>query len=234
MGKTRRAVCWGRQAVRFRSGTSAGTSCPPDNAPGAVSVQVRESCSVESPALPQRVTISTFDGGSPSRGNTSISPQVWKPGRPHTLVVACSDGRLQEATDAFLSHELGLAHFDRFYMPGGGGALASSGRDFIRAEQMRHECRYIVEIHEVSRIILLFHGPASNGPVDSICADYRRKFPWASAEVLHDQQRRDARDLIDRRTQWALGAEVMAYRCEVQASHEVRFVALHRERGRNE
>src|SRR6187551_1717699 len=42
----------------------------------------------------------------------------WTEERPHTLVVACSDGRLQEATDTFLGRELGLTQFDRFYMPG--------------------------------------------------------------------------------------------------------------------
>ena len=29
----------------------------------------------------------------------------WTPARPNALVVACSDGRLQEATDAFLARE---------------------------------------------------------------------------------------------------------------------------------
>src|SRR5215210_1016436 len=28
--------------------------------------------------------------------------RIWTPERPHTLVVACSDGRLQEQTDDFL------------------------------------------------------------------------------------------------------------------------------------
>jgi hypothetical protein len=65
------------------------------------------------------------------------SHRRWAPDRPHTLVIACSDGRLQEQTDAFLTHQLGLAGFDRVYVPGGGGALASSGRDFIRAQQLR-------------------------------------------------------------------------------------------------
>jgi len=31
----------------------------------------------------------------------------WSPARPRVLVVACSDGRLQEATDAFLASALG-------------------------------------------------------------------------------------------------------------------------------
>lgn len=153
---------------------------------------------------------------------------MWTPDRPHTLVVACSDGRLQEATDAFL-HELGLEHFDRFYMPGGGGALASSGRDFLRAQQLRRECAYLVELHEISKIILLFHGPAKDGPVESICADYRRKLPWASPALVSDRQRLDAVELISRCSEWAGHADVMAYRCEVQASHGVDFVPLDEE-----
>jgi hypothetical protein len=150
----------------------------------------------------------------------------WSPERPHTLVIACSDGRLQEQTDAFLTHQLGLAGFDRFYIPGGGGALASSGRDFIRADQLRRECAYLIELHEISRVILLFHGPSANGPAHAMCADYHRKLPWATPEMLREQQMRDAVDLIQRRDQWAGKADVVAYRCEIDASHHIEFVQL--------
>ena len=101
-------------------------------------------------------------------------PNRWSPERPNVLVVACSDGRLQEATDAFLANELGVVRYDRFYVPGGGGALAASGYDLARAQQMRRECRYLIELHRVQRVILLMHGPAANGPLDAACADYRR------------------------------------------------------------
>ena len=150
----------------------------------------------------------------------------WTPDRPHTLVVACSDGRLQEATDAFLSRELGLTQFDRFYVPGGGGALASSGRDFIRAQQLRKECAYLIELHAVQRVILLFHGPASGGPPESVCADYRRKLPWASPEIVSLKQQQDSVELIDRRSDWAGQASVSAYRCEVHADGVITFRAL--------
>ncbi len=150
----------------------------------------------------------------------------WSPDRPHTLVIACSDGRLQEQTDEFLTRQLGLAGFDRFYVPGGGGALTSSGRDFIRADQLRRECSYVIELHEISRVILLFHGPSANGPAVAVCADYKRKLPWASSEMLRDQQRRDAVDLIQRRDQWARKADVTAYRCEIDPSHHIAFVEL--------
>ena len=150
----------------------------------------------------------------------------WTVERPHTLVVACSDGRLQEATDAFLSRELGLTQFDRFYVPGGGGALASSGRDFIRAQQLRRECAYLIELHSVARVLLLFHGPATDGPVEAMCADYRRKMPWASAEQMNIRQRLDSTELIERKSEWAGDAYVASYRCDVHAGGEIRFRPL--------
>lgn len=150
----------------------------------------------------------------------------WTEERPHTLVVACSDGRLQEATDTFLGRHLGLTQFDRFYVPGGGGALASSGRDFIRAQQLRRECAYLVELHAVSRIVLLFHGPSGDGPSAAVCADYRRKMPWASPDVVLTRQRQDALELTERRAEWAGQATVASYRCEVHAGGRITFRAL--------
>lgn len=153
-----------------------------------------------------------------------MSTLKWIPDRPHTLVVACSDGRLQEQTDEFLHMELGLAGFDRFYVPGGGGALASSGRDFLRAQQLRKECGYLIQLHEVSRVILVFHGPVDGGSADAICADYKRKMPWATPNAVNTQQRVDAIELIERSSEWAGTAEVVAYHCEVAADHDVEFV----------
>ncbi|HEX3867881.1 MAG TPA: hypothetical protein VHV78_14060, partial [Gemmatimonadaceae bacterium] len=116
----------------------------------------------------------------------------WSPGRPQTLVVACSDGRLQEATDSFLHRHLGLAAFDRFYVPGGGGALCPGDSDAVRARQLRGECRYLIELHRVQQILLLFHGPAADGPPDALCADYRRKMPTALPDEVRRTQARDA------------------------------------------
>ena len=156
----------------------------------------------------------------------AVGAHRWTPDRPLTLVVACSDGRLQEATDAFLGRELGLTQFDRFYVPGGGGALAASGRDFIRAQQLRRECAYLIELHSVTRVVLLFHGPATNGPAAAVCADYRRKMPWASPEIVHARQIQDSAELIDRRAEWAGSATVVSYRCEVHLGGEIEFRAV--------
>lgn len=150
----------------------------------------------------------------------------WTPARPNALVVACSDGRLQEATDAFLSREFQITRYDRFYVPGGGGALAATGTDPVRAQQMCAECKYLVELHAVRRVILLFHGPSAAGRIEAACADYRRKLPWASLTELREKQESDAVDLLARRREWAGEAGVLLYRCEVDASGGLTFVNL--------
>lgn len=157
----------------------------------------------------------------------AIDPELrWTPARPSAMVVACSDGRLQEATDAFLVREFRITRYDRFYVPGGGGALASSGADPVRAQQMCAECKYLVDLHAVRRVILLFHGPSAAGRIEAACADYRRKLPWANLAELRAQQETDAVELLKRRREWASDAGVLLYRCEVDAAGQLAFVNL--------
>jgi hypothetical protein len=151
---------------------------------------------------------------------------LWLPDRPSTLVIACSDGRLQEATDDFLGRHLEVTRYDRFYVPGGAGALAPSGRDFLRAQQIRRECRYLIELHGVRHVVLLFHGPTMDGPPAAACADYRRKLPWASVAELRARQEQDAEELRRTREEWAGSATVETYRCEVDGRGTIGFVDL--------
>ncbi len=150
----------------------------------------------------------------------------WTSARPNALVVACSDGRLQEATDAFLAREFKIIRYDRFYVPGGGGALASTGTDPVRAQQMCAECKYLVDLHAVRRVILLFHGPSAAGRIEAACADYRRKLPWANLAELRARQEADAADLLGRRREFAGEAGVLVYRCEVDSAGALTFVNL--------
>jgi hypothetical protein len=121
---------------------------------------------------------------------------------------------------------MGLAQFDRFYVPGGGGALTSSGRDFVRSRELRKECAYLISLHDVQHVILVFHGPAANGPVEALCADYRRKLPYATPPYIGERQRMDALELIEIKSSWAGKAEVSAFRCEVDRSGQANFVVL--------
>ena len=150
----------------------------------------------------------------------------WTPERPDTLVVACSDGRLQEATDDFLARHLGVTRYDRFYLPGGAGALAATGRDFMRAQSNRRECRTLIQLHSVQHVVLLFHGPAADGPIAAACADYRRKLPWALVAELRRRQQDDAGELRQIAGDWAGGAAILIYRCEVNANGNIGFVDL--------
>ncbi|HSJ64862.1 MAG TPA: hypothetical protein VK922_13285 [Gemmatimonadaceae bacterium] len=155
----------------------------------------------------------------------------WRPSRPHVLVVACSDGRLQEATDEFLDRALGVRQYDRLYAPGGAGALASSGRDFMRAQAWRRECRFLVEAHQVEHLVLLFHGPAVDGPLAAVCADYRRKHPWATAAQLRERQEQDVGDLLERRDEFTGETHVSIFRFEVDSDASVTVVTLYADPG---
>ena len=155
----------------------------------------------------------------------------WNPARPRILVVACSDGRLQEETDHFLQERLGVSRYDRLYLPGGAGTLSASGFEFSRSHQVRRDCHFLVESHGVRDIVLLFHGPTADGPLEAACADYVRKMTsFADVAAIRAQQERDAEELLRSRLQWALDARVHVYRCEISSEGTIGFMCLHAER----
>jgi hypothetical protein len=91
---------------------------------------------------------------------------------------------------------------------------------------MSAECRYLVDLHAVRRVIVLFHGPSPGGRIEAACADYRRKLPWASVAELRLRQEQDAAELLGRRREWAAGAAVLLYRCEVDSAGALAFINL--------
>lgn len=156
--------------------------------------------------------------------DTPRTRTAWNRDRPRVLVVACSDGRLQENLDAFLLYELGITHYDRLYAPGGGGALASSGFTHTRADFYRRECAFLIEAHRIERLLLIFHGPSEDGPDDATCADYRRRFIASSSAEIRRQQHRDADAL--RTLSWGATLQVQCFYCQITADDEVQFVPL--------
>jgi hypothetical protein len=151
---------------------------------------------------------------------------AWSPERPRILVVACSDGRLQEEVDRFLHHHLHIVRHDRLLLPGGPGALAYSGGEIARTAEHRRECLFLVRAHRVQRIVLLFHGPTEDGLEEAICADYQRKLPGISPREVRAQQATDLTQLVRWRAEWAEQAQLQAFRCEVGPDRSVRFVAM--------
>jgi len=149
----------------------------------------------------------------------------WNEQRPKTLVIACSDGRFQEEVDEFLQRHLAIDHYDRLYVPGGAGALVTSGTEFIRADRFLTECRFLIEGHGIERVILLFHGPAADGPAEALCGDYQRRLPTSPPASIRRQQDRDAEWIW--REGLGDGVRLEIYRCEVAADGLVRFVQMY-------
>ena len=124
-----------------------------------------------------------------------VASGPWKHQRPSALVVACSDGRLQENLDDFLSNALRITQYDRLYVPGGPGALANSGLELLRPEQVRREVQFLVSAHQIEDVVMVFHGPSADGPAAALCGDYKRRFSGRSAAELRAQQEQDGRDI---------------------------------------
>jgi hypothetical protein len=156
--------------------------------------------------------------------NVHLTPSDWNRQRPESLVIACSDGRLQENLDDFLHRGLGITHYDRLYAPGGAGALASRGGELLRPGQFQRECQFLLRSHAIRDLYLIFHGPAEGGPEESLCGDYRRKLPSATTTEFRKRQEEDADEL--KRVDWGSAVRVHTYRCEVRGDNRIQFVAL--------
>ena len=162
---------------------------------------------------------------APPDARPFVSGLPWREQRPSVLVVACSDGRLQGHTDDFLDR-LGITQYDRVFAPGGPGALASGVDNFMRADQFRRECAFLVEAHGIQDVYLVFHGPAADGPPEATCGDYRRRFPHDSPAQIRARQEHDAADLLRNGFSPGVKVRLHPYRCEVTADDRVQFVPL--------
>jgi len=159
-----------------------------------------------------------------------VARDPWNPARPGVLVIACSDGRVQEPVDEFLA-TLGVTHYDRLYVPGGPGALSASGVSYARADQFRRECSFLIQAHGIEDVHLIFHGPAHDGPPEATCADYRLKLPTHTPGQIREQQRRDADEVMRGGFGWNVSPRLHPWRCEVTAAGAVQFVSLRSEPG---
>lgn len=171
--------------------------------------------------MPHRLEVSTAP--------VYLSQKPWNAARPRILVVACSDGRIQENVDDFLHNHLGIDSYDRLYMPGGPGALAQSGHEFMRANLWQRESDFLVTAHALEQVILLFHAAAPDGPVEANCADYKRKMPDMNDAQYREVQADDTLDVLDRVFDIYPNVKIRAYRAEVKRDGQVQFVNLLKE-----
>lgn len=155
-----------------------------------------------------------------------VSRHAWNSERPHVLVVACSDGRIQVNLDEFLSSHLGIQRYDRVYLPGGPGALATSGVEYIRSDLHRRELTFLLTAHDIQELLLIFHGPAADGPIEALCADYVRILGRPDAEVIAATQLKDLAEVEEMVRLRSNTIRVRGYRCEVGPNGHIGFVSM--------
>jgi hypothetical protein len=163
---------------------------------------------------------------SQSTQDAYVSSRPWSATRPKTLVIACSDGRLQESIDEFLEHHLGVLDYDRLYGPGGPGMLATSSLELLRADQFRREFSFLRRTHGTEQVILLFHGASEGGPEAAVCGHYKRTMARASHAQIVQQQYHDMVEILRQSSlEWSK-VRVHVFRAEVHADASTHFVDL--------
>ncbi len=112
---------------------------------------------------------------------TYSSPLRYQPRRLHAAAIYCSDGRVGEHFDDFLAHGLDLPHYDRVALPGGAACLAGHPAAFVQQASVAEELRFLVEVHELQRVVLVAHQG---------CGFYRASLKLPDG-LLEGQQRTD-------------------------------------------
>ena len=77
--------------------------------------------------------------------------------RIHAAAIYCSDGRLGEHFDDFLTNGLKLPRYDRLALPGGPAALAEHPETRLEHAAVADELKFLVEVHGLDRVVLIQH-----------------------------------------------------------------------------
>ncbi|HEY3281182.1 MAG TPA: hypothetical protein VGN26_02830 [Armatimonadota bacterium] len=153
-------------------------------------------------------------------------PARWEAPFPKVLLIACSEGRLQQPLTEFMAHDERLARADRVMLPGGPGALvARPGRE-AAAALASEACRFLVEAHGIEEVVLVFHGAAPDGPGAAVCGAYNEWYPEASPEQLLRLQQSDCLEAAHLARTWSHGTSVRAFRAEVAPDGTVNHVPM--------
>jgi hypothetical protein len=77
--------------------------------------------------------------------------------RIYAAAMYCSDGRVGEHFDDFMSDGLKLPRYDRLALPGGPACLAGYTEARLEEEGVIDELRFLVTAHKLTRIVLIQH-----------------------------------------------------------------------------
>lgn len=117
------------------------------------------------------------------------------------VAVYCSDGRFGEQVDDLLQQGLSLPRYDRLAVPGGPACLADHFATYRDAEVMLSNLRFLVEAHELQRVVLIAHEG---------CAFYTHRLKIPPMQ-LHQQQQEDMAKAVEKTRGLAHRITVDAY-----------------------
>jgi hypothetical protein len=127
--------------------------------------------------------------------------EQWHPERIGAMALYCSDGRWGEAIDEFCHRHLHIPRYDRWAVPGGPACVATSGDDEILLRAARIQLDFLVEVHELERVVLITH---------YACAWYGHRLQRPPDECL-PAQAEDIRAAAATLRSWHPGLRVEAY-----------------------
>lgn len=77
--------------------------------------------------------------------------------RIHAAAIYCSDGRIGDHFDDFLTNGLSLPRYDRVALPGGPACIAGHPQAHLEEKGVMDELNFLVEVHKLKRVILIAH-----------------------------------------------------------------------------
>lgn len=97
----------------------------------------------------------------------------------NALVVYCSDGRVCEQCDEFITRGLDVSRYDRVTVPGGPASLVGHDRASLPHGGVLDDLKLLVDGHNIDRIILIQHED---------CAFYKVRLGVDESSLEHVQK----------------------------------------------
>ena len=148
--------------------------------------------------------------------NKYVAETPFARNRVGALAIYCSDGRYNEPFDEFIGKKLGLPNYDRMSIPGGPAWLIYDSRRLQEASVSRSHIEFLVEHHQLTRVILIAH---------ENCGYYRKRLGCADEKEVERQQNEDMKKAKDQILPWHKSLTVDSYRAKVEGK-QVTFTAL--------
>jgi hypothetical protein len=110
-----------------------------------------------------------------------VASEAWRPARPESLVVCCSDGRWHEQVEEFIRAQVS-ERADVYAVPGGAASFYWWNSSFEESHVLEKAFRFLAEHHQIRFVWLIAHED---------CAYYKAQCGYLDADQLRQRQEED-------------------------------------------